>query len=145
MFQMKRLYQLFNDEKIRATLKKLGKNRHFTYGVPFVLFVVGAPLVLKDLMSWRYEYRNQRLWTPEEEAKLQAARVQLKPPEERTVEAIYEEHMKKEGSKLDDYQMIRGPRPWEQPSEEFMKQREELEKRNKVKNIKNPRELGLHY
>ena len=51
MFQMKRLYQLFNDEKIRATLKKLGKNRHFTYGVPFVLFVVGAPLVLKDLMS----------------------------------------------------------------------------------------------
>merc|ERR1719167_1737783 len=46
-------------------------------------------------MSWRYEYRNQRLWTPEEEAKLQAARVQLKPPEERTVEAIYEEHMKR--------------------------------------------------
>merc|ERR1719232_215907 len=46
-------------------------------------------------MSWRYEYRNQRLWTPEEEAKLQASRVKLKPPEERTVEYIYEEHMKK--------------------------------------------------
>merc|ERR1719445_591018 len=44
-------------------------------------------------MSWRYEYRNQRLWTPEEEAKLQASRVKLKPPEERTVEYIYEEHM----------------------------------------------------
>lgn len=142
---MKRLYQIFNREKIRTTLKKLGNNRHFSYGVPFVIFVVGAPVVLKDLMSWRYEYRNQRLWTPEEEAKLQASRVKLKPPEERTVEYIYEEHMKKEEKNMEDYKMVRGPRPWEEPSEDFMKQREELAERNKVKNIKNPRQLGLHY
>ena len=51
MFQMKKLYQLFNREKIRATLRKLGNNRHFSYGLPFVLFVVGAPFVLKELMS----------------------------------------------------------------------------------------------
>lgn len=51
--------------------------------------------------------------------------------------------MKKEGSKLDDYQMIRGPRPWEEPSEEFKKQREELDERNKVTRIKSLGELGL--
>ena len=53
--------------------------------------------------------------------------------------------MKKEEKNMEDYKMVRGPRPWEEPSEDFMKQREELAERNKVKNIKNPRQLGLHY
>ena len=61
MFQMKRLYQIFNREKIRTTLKKLGNNRHFSYGVPFVIFVVGAPVVLKDLMSVSYNTLSYRL------------------------------------------------------------------------------------
>ena len=50
-----------------------------------------------------------------------------------------------EEKNMEDYKMVRGPRPWEEPSEDFMKQREELAERNKIKNIKNPRQLGLHY
>ena len=51
--------------------------------------------------------------------------------------------MKKEEKNMEDYKMVRGPRPWEQPTEEFMKQREELDERNKKKNIRTPRQLGL--
>ena len=47
----------------------------------------------------------------------------------------------KEENKSDDYQMIRGPRPWEEPSPELKKQQEELAERGKK--FKSPRELGL--
>ena len=32
--------------------------------------------------------------------------------------------------------MVRGPRPWEQPTEEFMKQREELDARKETLSMK---------
>ena len=51
--------------------------------------------------------------------------------------------MKKEEKNMEDYKMVRGPRPWEAPSEEFMKQQEELKERNKIRRVKTPRELGL--
>ena len=62
MFQMKILDQIFNREKINATLKKLRNNRHFKYGVPFVIFVVGAPTVLKHLMSVSISTLSYRLY-----------------------------------------------------------------------------------
>jgi len=41
--------------------------------------------------------------------------------------------------------MVRGPRPWEEPNSDFMKQIEELEEKNKGKKFKSPRALGMHY
>ena len=51
MFNIKRLHQMLNSDKLIAKWAKLRKNKHFTYGLPFVLLVVGAPHVLQHLFS----------------------------------------------------------------------------------------------
>ena len=51
MFNIKRLNEMFNSDKLSAKWAKLRKNKHFTYGLPFVLLVVGAPHVLQHLFS----------------------------------------------------------------------------------------------
>ena len=60
---------------------------------------------------------------------------------------IYEDHMKKHEAELDDYKMVRGPRPWEQPSDEFLEQQKMLEEKNKhIKGrFASPRAKGIHY
>ena len=46
MFNIKRFAEIFNNEKLSARWTKLKKNKHFMYGMPFVILVVGAPHVL---------------------------------------------------------------------------------------------------
>ena len=46
MFNIRRIAEIFNYEKISARWTKLKKNKHFMYGLPFVILVVGAPHVL---------------------------------------------------------------------------------------------------
>jgi len=55
--------------------------------------------------------------------------------------------MKKHEAELDDYKMVRGPRPWEQPSDEFLEQQKMLEEKNKhIKGrFASPRAKGIHY
>lgn len=55
--------------------------------------------------------------------------------------------MKKHGDELDDYEMVRGPRPWETPSEQFLEQQKWLEEKNKdIKGkFASPRAKGIHY
>merc|ERR1712150_59332 len=144
MFDIKRLSQIFSSDRISAKWAKLRKNKHFTYGLPFVILVVGAPSVLQHFGSIRYEYRNQKIWTEKEEAKLQKSKLRKKAREECTVEKIYENTVKNNEA-INDYKMVRGPRPWEEPNSDFMKQIEELEEKNKGKKFKSPRALGMHY
>lgn len=151
MFNIKRFAEIFNNQNISARWTKLKKNKHFMYGMPFVILVVGAPHVLYHINTVRYEYRNQK-WINEqfkqkEEEALKGTGIRRKPPEECTVEKIYEDHMKKHEAELDDYKMIRGPRPWEQPSDEFLEQQKWLEEKNKDKKGKfaSPRAKGIHY
>ena len=51
MFDIKRLSQIFSSDRISAKWAKLRKNKHFTYGLPFVILVVGAPSVLQHFGS----------------------------------------------------------------------------------------------
>ena len=48
---MSRFLKKFNTSRIATQWKRLNENRHFKYGAPFMLLVVGSPFVLKPLMS----------------------------------------------------------------------------------------------
>lgn len=118
--------------RISTWWKKLNENRHFKYGAPFMILVVGSPFVLQHLMSVRYEYRNVEFLTPEKVKELEQKGVRVKPKSETTLEKIYEETVK---NTPDDYEMIRGPRPWEDNSK-FDKMVEDLNEKNKDRKLK---------
>jgi len=135
---MSRFLKKFNTSRIATQWKRLNENRHFKYGAPFMLLVVGSPFVLKPLMSVRYEYRNQKLFTPEQQEEFNARHknIKLRDPSEITLEKIYEQKVE---NTPDDYENIRGPRPWEDNTD-YNNQIKELEgkPRNQRKMIKPP-------
>lgn len=110
---MSYILKKFYETRIGIYFARIKENRHFKYGAPFFILIVGAPFILQRLCSVRYEYRNQQLMTPEQEAELfgKNSKIKKRPDSENTLEKIYEETMKKIGDKTDDYQMVRGPRP----------------------------------
>jgi len=97
-----------------------------------MVLVVGSPFILQHITSVRYEYRRVELWTPEKEQELARKGIRVKPASENTLEKIYEETVK---NTPDDYEMLRGPRPWEDNSD-YHKKIEELEEKNKHKQLK---------
>ena len=128
---MSYLLRKFNQSRIGIYFEKIKQNRHFKYGAPFIILIVGAPFVLQKICSVRYEYRNAQLMTPDQEKEFfeNNPNIKKRPASEITLEKIYEETVK---DTPDDYQMIRGPRPWEDNSQ-YNKQVEELTEKNKDK------------
>lgn len=92
-------------KKIQSILS----NRHVQYGVPFIALVVGSTFVLRELNTVRYEYRTVQSFSARDFEKAGIPFKQADPDQ------IYKEYMEKEYT--DDYQMIRGPRPWEETPE----------------------------
>ncbi len=98
-----------------AWLARVLESRHFRFGLPFVVLVVGAPFVLKDLNQVRYEYTGQKKVIENINKTADDLGLKRRPTEELTIENLHKETEDKYQS--EDYAMVRGPRPWETDSE----------------------------
>ncbi|OQR73685.1 cytochrome c oxidase assembly protein COX16 -like protein, partial [Tropilaelaps mercedesae] len=77
-------------------------------GIPFAVFMIGGSFGLQQFTSLRYEFTKVTRITPEK-----AAEYGLKKKEAKDVniDMIYEEDIKKLDT--ENWENIRGPRPWE--------------------------------
>ena len=93
--------------------RRLLENRHLRYGIPFLSLVVAAPFVLRGLQQSKFDSRKQKLVNETLDEKFYEAGIERK--KNVTAEEIYESYAKKDLE--EDYQMVRGPRPWEDNTE----------------------------
>ncbi|XP_062711876.1 cytochrome c oxidase assembly protein COX16 homolog, mitochondrial [Aedes albopictus] len=84
------------------------KRKFFRFGVPFLLLMVGGSFGLKQFAQLRYTFSKKGALTVEEAEK---HGLLMKKPEEVTLEGEYE---KVKGLDIDNWENIRGPRPWEE-------------------------------
>ncbi|KAL3283843.1 hypothetical protein HHI36_018013 [Cryptolaemus montrouzieri] len=84
------------------------KSPFLRHGVPVFILCLGGSFGLKAFTSLRYEYSTKSTVSREQ---LEQEGIILKPPEEVTIEAQYEELKKMD---IDNWENIRGPRPWEE-------------------------------
>ena len=88
-------------------MKEFLRSRLFKFGVPFFAVVIGGSFVLEQFAKIRYEYRRSQL-LPKEVAE---AGIKMRKPEEVTLEKEFEKLQKLD---IDNWENIRGPRPWEE-------------------------------
>lgn len=86
-------------------LRQSTKSHFFRRGAPFLICVIAGSFALKQFATIRYDFRKGKKITNEE-----AAKYGLQKKEPRSLEELYEEHEKED---LDQWENIRGPRPWE--------------------------------
>lgn len=86
------------------------RSKRFRYAIPFLIFIVGGSVGLREFTALRYRYRSVEPYTVKEEAK--KIGMVVNKPEESTLEAQYEK-MKK--TDTEDWENKRVPRPagWE--------------------------------
>jgi len=89
-------------------VKRLTNQRFFKFGLPFLILVVGGSFGVKEFAVLRYQFRNTKMITREEAEK---HGVSMKKPEEVTLETEFEKIKKLD---IDNWENIRGPRPWEE-------------------------------
>ena len=107
----------FNQFK-NQIVTQISSNKHLKFGVPFVGLLLMGSFVISQLAKTRYEFKKGKRLT---QAELEAfegrskSNVKVVPQEEKTLEVLHENYMKKEF--VEDYENVRGPRPWEKESE----------------------------
>ncbi|XP_055329081.1 cytochrome c oxidase assembly protein COX16 homolog, mitochondrial-like [Paramacrobiotus metropolitanus] len=110
-----------------AALPPIFRSRLFRYGLPFMVTVVGGSFWLRDFAQLRYTFRKVKRVSAEEFAELVGKQKDLRrvDPEELLREVQAEADA--------NYEMVRGPRPWEENNqlEEIKKKRQEERKRKK--------------
>ncbi|XP_069677320.1 cytochrome c oxidase assembly protein COX16 homolog, mitochondrial [Periplaneta americana] len=94
--------------EVLQKIKDLSQQKFFRYGVPFFVFVIGGSFGLKEFTRLRYEFSKQCPINPEMAEK---HGVKMKKPGEVTLESEYEKIKKLD---IDNWENIRGPRPWEE-------------------------------
>jgi cytochrome c oxidase assembly protein subunit 16 len=97
---------------INAKLDAIAKRKFFKYGVPFLALLLGGSFGLQQFSQLRYTYSKKQLITPAEAEKMG---VKMKKPEEVTLESEFE---KIKDLDIENWDNIRGPRPWEEPTTE---------------------------
>ena len=102
------------------SVKKFTKGRFFRFGLPFITLVVGGSFLLKEFASVRYTTRKSVMKTPEEIEKETGVKARK---EKVSLESIYEDVKKTD---LDNWENIRGPRPWEDSKSVQDEQRKNL-------------------
>ena len=90
-------------------IRQILNNKHFKYGVPFFSLIVGAPFIIKDFQQVKFDYTGQKKFNEEFNSGLENKGIDK---HDVTPEEVYESYMKKEYQ--DDYEQVRGPRPWEE-------------------------------
>jgi len=88
--------------ELRRILKR---NSFLSYGVPFLVTLVGGSFALQQYAQLRYTFRKNRLETQAGGLELLS---KMKPAT--TVEEEYERVQKLD---IDNWMNVRGPRPWE--------------------------------
>ncbi|XP_068802241.1 cytochrome c oxidase assembly protein COX16 homolog, mitochondrial [Struthio camelus] len=95
-------------------LRRLWRGRTMTFGIPLLLYLVGGSFGLREFAQIRYDvHKLHGKVDPALKEKLKEKNVTLES-----------EYQKLEKSDLDNWENIRGPRPWED-SKTVQKQRRE--------------------
>uniref|UniRef100_A0A6M2E3U9 Cytochrome c oxidase assembly protein COX16 homolog, mitochondrial n=1 Tax=Amblyomma tuberculatum TaxID=48802 RepID=A0A6M2E3U9_9ACAR len=95
---------------LKSFFQYVYKRRFLRLGIPFMVFMVGGSIGLKQFASLRYEFRKSEFTRKDAEE----AGVKVKDTEEVTLEAVYKEV---QALDIDNWKNIRGPRPWEEGNE----------------------------
>ncbi|XP_067680708.1 cytochrome c oxidase assembly protein COX16 homolog, mitochondrial-like [Haliotis asinina] len=103
-------------------LRNVSKRRFIRLGAPFLLLIVGGSFGLEKFTVIRYQFRKGQKLTEEE-----AAKYGLNLKETKGSEAIEKAYEKLQREELDNWQNIRGPRPWEDS-----KTVQDLQRQNKI-------------
>lgn len=95
-------------------------SKHFKYGAPFLIMVVGGSYGLKFYSQLRYDIMKERhIMT-----KTKELRDMIGADKQTTIEEEYDEYNKTVN--INEWKNIRGPRPWENDNTEY---KELIEKR----------------
>jgi len=119
---------------MKSLFRKLLQNRHLKYGVPFIGLLVGSSFALTNVTSFRYEFRKTKGLSADEIENLKDKGVFKRDPNELTLENLYEEYMEQNQEKLEDYENLRIPRPWEDETKVDLMRQEN-------RRLKTPREI----
>ncbi|XP_022919908.2 cytochrome c oxidase assembly protein COX16 homolog, mitochondrial [Onthophagus taurus] len=87
------------------------RKKSVRYAIPFLTLVVGGSFGLKEFSRLRYDF--SRVNPVREEA--QKVGIEMKKPSEITIEKEYERLKELD---IDNWEQIRGPRPWEENFDE---------------------------
>nr|BAN21334.1 conserved hypothetical protein [Riptortus pedestris] len=85
------------------------KRPFFKYGLPFFIFMIGGSFGLKEFTALRFQFSKKEVLRPED---LKHLGITMKKPGEVTLESEYEKIKEMD---IDNWENIRGPRPWEEP------------------------------
>ncbi|XP_045462279.1 cytochrome c oxidase assembly protein COX16 homolog, mitochondrial [Harmonia axyridis] len=102
---------------MKLAIVEFFKSPFFKKGLPFFIICVGGSFGLKGFTSLRYEYSNKSSISRED---FEKEGIKMKPPSEVTIEAEYEKLQKLD---IDNWENVRGPRPWEEGTIEANKNR----------------------
>ncbi|CAH1382484.1 unnamed protein product [Tenebrio molitor] len=91
-----------------AKINQFLNRRSIKYGLPFLLVVLGGSFGLREFAQLRYQFSKVSSVKPEEFKRLG---IQMKKPGEVTLETEYE---KIKDMDIDNWEQVRGPRPWEE-------------------------------
>ncbi|XP_015908117.2 cytochrome c oxidase assembly protein COX16 homolog, mitochondrial [Parasteatoda tepidariorum] len=86
--------------------QNLKRKKFFSYGLPFLILLVGGSFGIKYFASLRYEVRKSELLKPENLEKYGIKKKKV---------TLEEEYEKIKQLDIDNWENIRGPRPWEEP------------------------------
>lgn len=89
------------------------KSRHFKYGAPFVVAIVGGTFGLQFYSQLRYDVQAEKRLI----SKTKAIRELSENKKPVSIEEAYEEY--KQTVDIDNWKNIRGPRPWEGDNTEY--------------------------
>ncbi|XP_045775602.1 cytochrome c oxidase assembly protein COX16 homolog, mitochondrial [Maniola jurtina] len=92
-------------EYLQNVWKMNKKNKSLKYGLPFLIFMVGGSIALKEWTQIRYQFAQVKGVSNEEAEKLGLHR-----DKKVTLEGVYDEIKTLD---IDNWENKRGPRPWE--------------------------------
>lgn len=99
----------FRPMRAWARLSRWRSHSFVRFGLPFLVLTVGGSFILSEFTDVRFRYQRYRFVENEFEA---SGRVPGAAP---TLEDEYQEYQREVRAQPDTgYEMIRGPRPWEQ-------------------------------
>jgi len=125
--------------RFQAFVSRLQQNKHFMYGAPFLGLVLISSRVVSNFAQIRYDAKKSTSFRDEDFHKYGLKKT---PEEYNTLEYHYEKY--KKDTNLDDYEIVRGPRPWEDPNSDEATARWE-EKRRNNKRMKPPVKTASSY
>lgn len=104
-----------SDISFNMNVRGLKDNKHFKYGLPFIIAMVGGSYGLQYYSQLRYDIQAERhIMGKTKELQKIIGSSDVKP---KTLEEEYEEYKKEVD--IDNWKNIRGPRPWETDNTEY--------------------------